>query len=100
MDKMNKEALLEKIQALSFAKTEAELFLDAAPSNKQALDFFHRTQDALNAAVAEYEANFGPITTAGASRERWNWVDAPWPWQRAGDMTDADGVQIPRGDRG
>ena len=99
MDKMKKDALLEKIQALSFAKTEAELFLDAAPDNKLALDYFHKTLDALNAAVEEYEANYGPLTTAGVSRDRWNWVDGPWPWQKDGELSDAENPMNPRGGR-
>ncbi len=99
MDKMNKEALLEKIQALSFAKTEAELFLDAHPTNKLALDYFHKTLDALLAATAEYEANFGPLTAAGASRERWNWIDGPWPWQREGDLSESEAPLNCRGER-
>ena len=86
MDQMNKDALLEKIQALAFAKTETELFLDSHPNDMLALDYFHKTLDALLAATAEYEARFGPLTTQGASRERWNWIDGPWPWQREGDM--------------
>ncbi len=99
MDKMNKEALLEKIQALSFAKTEAELFLDASPDHKLALDYFHKTLDALNAAKEEYEAKYGPLTTAGVSRERWNWVDGPWPWQREGDAAEMEKPMNHRGER-
>ncbi len=99
MDKMNKDALLQRIQELSFAKTELELFLDAAPDNKQALDYFHKTLDALIAAKEEYEANYGPITTAGVSRSRWNWIDGPWPWQREGDMPDPDTPLNCRGTR-
>jgi len=99
MDKMNKDALLHRIQELSFVKTELELFLDAAPDNKQALDYFHKTLDALIAAGEEYEANYGPITTAGVSRNRWNWIDGPWPWQREGDVPDADAPLNCRGTR-
>ena len=52
MNKMTKEELLQKIRELSFAKTETELFLDAAPDNKLALDYFHKTLDALIAELA------------------------------------------------
>ena len=99
MNKMTKEELLQKIQELSFAKTETELFLDAAPDNKLALDYFHKTLDALIAATEEYEANYGPITTAGVSRTRWNWIDGPWPWQREGDMPAPDAPLNCRGER-
>ncbi len=90
MDKTNREAHLQKIRELSFAKTETELFLDTAPDNKTALDYFHKILDELIAATEEYEANYGPITTAGVSRGRWNWIDGPWPWQREGDFPDPE----------
>lgn len=99
MDEMKKEALMDRIRELSFAKTEAELFLDGAPNNKLALDYFHKTLDALIAATEEYEANYGPITTAGVSRERWNWIDGPWPWQREGDISDMESPLDCRGER-
>lgn len=100
MNKTNKDELMQKIRELSFVKTELELFLDASPDNKLALDHFHKTLDALNAAIEEYEANFGPITTAGVSRTRWNWIEGPWPWQREGDIPDAeDGALNCRGTR-
>ena len=99
MDKMKKDALLQKIQELSFVKTELELFLDAAPDNKTALDHFHKTLDALIAATEEYEANYGPITTAGVSRARWNWIDGPWPWQREEDASALDAPLNCRGTR-
>ncbi|MBP3605944.1 MAG: spore coat protein CotJB [Clostridia bacterium] len=86
MDKINKDALLRRIQAHSFAKTECELFLDSHPDDKMALDYYHKNLDALLALTAEYEANFGPLTAAGAARDRWSWIEGPWPWQREGDL--------------
>lgn len=99
MDQMNQDMLLKKIQAHSFAKTECELFLDAHPDDKLALDYYHKNLDALLALIAEYEANFGPLTAAGASRERWNWIDGPWPWQREGDLPEQKSPLNCRGER-
>jgi spore coat protein JB len=99
MNKTSKEELMQKIRELSFVKTELELFLDAAPNNKLALDQFHKTLDALIAAKEEYEANYGPITTEGVSRDRWNWIDGPWPWQREGEMPAPDAPLNCRGER-
>ena len=77
---MNKAQLMGKIRSLSFAKCEAELFLDTHPHCREALDYYRNLTSELMIATAEYEAKFGPITAA-ASRDGWSWVDTPWPWQ-------------------
>ena len=78
---MTKDALLRKIQELSFAKVECELFLDTHPDCRQALDYYHRLIDELGAYVMEYENAYGPLTAAASIGDKWTWVDGPWPWQ-------------------
>ncbi len=74
--------LLEQIRALSFVKVELELFLDTHPGNTKAIDYYHKTIDALEALMAEYQNSVGPIRAEGCmSDDYWNWVDMPWPWQ-------------------
>ena len=77
---MSKAELMHKIRSLSFAKCESELFLDTHPGCKEALDYYHSVVNSLNQLTKEYETSFGPITSSGVSMEKWNWVDAPWPW--------------------
>ena len=74
------EALMKRVQQLSFAKTETELFLDTHPECRQALDYYHKILEELEAARIEYRANHGPITADESSTEHWDWVDSPWPW--------------------
>ena len=81
MNGNTREAMMKRVQKLAFMKTEAELFLDTHPECRQALDYYHRILEELEAARLEYRASHGPITADESSTERWDWVDTPWPWQ-------------------
>lgn len=82
---MNKAELMKRIQELSFAKLEAELFLDTHPECKQALDYHRKMIGELDPLMAEYQNRFGPIVKEGVSSDKWNWIDGPWPWQHERD---------------
>ena len=77
---MNKDELMRKIQQLSFAKVETELFLDTHPECPAALDYFAEMRDELARLTAEYEKSYGPLTYTGVSGDSWTWVDGEWPW--------------------
>ena len=81
MDKATKEGLMRKIQALSFAKVETELYLDAHKDAAPALEYYRDVVLRLNAAIEEYEAKYGPITAAGTRGNSWTWTAGKWPWQ-------------------
>lgn len=80
-------SLAEQIRALSFVKTELELYLDTHPRCRTALDYYYQTLAELKRLTEEYENVSGPLTAAGnVSMTEWNWVDGPWPWQQAGSF--------------
>ncbi len=74
------DALLKKIQALAFAKTETELYLDAHPDCAVALEYYRKIIDELEDLTEEYENTVGLIRQENESGERWSWVNKPWPW--------------------
>ena len=78
---IDKAQLMKKIQALSFAKTESELYLDAHPSAEAAISYYKDLVARLGALCEQYEAKYGPITASGVAGDRWSWVDGAWPWQ-------------------
>lgn len=79
---VNNSRLLEQIRELSFVKAELELFLDTHPDSLQALDYYHKTVDALKKLIETYSNTRGPITAADVvDTDVWTWVDTPWPWQ-------------------
>ena len=89
---MNRDELMRRIQALAFAKAEAELFLDTHPECVTALDYYHKIADELNLATEEYQSAYGPIVAEASSRDRWNWVDTPWPWQEMDAVRGKNGM--------
>ena len=52
---MSREELMDKIHALSFAMSEAQLFLDTHPDCRAALDYFKGLRDELDVAMTEYQ---------------------------------------------
>ena len=78
---LDRSELMKKIQALSFAKTETELYLDAHPMAENALSYYKDTVKKLTKACEEYEAKYGPLTAASVIGDRWSWIDGAWPWQ-------------------
>lgn len=85
----DKAALLEEIRALGFVKVELELYLDTHPSCRTAIDYYHQTLTALQELTELYESLYGPLTAAGnKSTDAWDWVNSPWPWQRADENTE------------
>lgn len=89
---MNREELLRKIQELSFAKCEMELFFDTHPTCRAALDMYRSTVDELNMATERYQNEFGPLTADGSmGTDRWTWIDSPWPWHLHDDIAPRGG---------
>ena len=84
---MNKrETLMRRIQMYAFVAHECALYLDAHPDNKSALQKRARAVEEMNAAVAQYEGLYGPLTVDAAGKgDYWSWVTGKWPWQNQED---------------
>lgn len=78
---MNRDELMDKIHALSFAMTEAQLFLDTHPDCRDALMYFKKSREELDTAMTEYQNKYGPLFADMTLGDKWTWVDGPWPWQ-------------------
>jgi len=74
---------LMAIQELDFVRVELELYLDTHPNCKTAIDYYHKTVDALEELKAEYQAGGTPLVASGAiDTNAWSWINGPWPWQK------------------
>ena len=73
--------LMNKIQAVCFAKVEAELYLNSHPECTPALDYYKGLCKEYDELVSLYENTVAPLTHEGAAKDSWKWVDSPWPWQ-------------------
>ena len=81
MDKQTKNELLRKVQALSFAKVETELYLDTHPDSAQAMSYYKNILAELDEAMTEYQNKYGPLFAEGVVGDKWTWVEGAWPWQ-------------------
>ena len=71
-----------RLQELSFALKETELFLDGHPENRRALAYYAEQKAEYDTLKAEYEATYAPITpNANENDTAWRWVRSPWPWE-------------------
>ena len=72
---------MDQIRMVDFSLVEINLYLDAYPNCREALDHYHKLIDRRNKLVAEYE-RYAPLTAfSNTSTESWDWVKSPWPWQ-------------------
>lgn len=60
----------------AFAAWELRLFLNTHPNDRDALKLFRRLRQ--QAGENSYATAFLPGETCS---DRWDWVDAPWPWE-------------------
>ncbi len=81
-----KDKLFRAIQMYDFALYEIKLYLDTHPNCRKGLDYFHKYNDLKKAAEEEYVNLYGPIVSSQVkSRDRWTWVNEPWPWEGGAD---------------
>ena len=63
-------------QALAFAAWELRLYLNTHPDDCEALRLFEEYECKLR------EENYATTFVPGCKgRNRWNWLDDPWPWE-------------------
>ena len=80
---MNEQAkLLTKIDALGFAMTDLNLYLDVYPENQNMINLFNQYRGQKEILTKEYEARYGPLTIMSDSLNSypWAWNELPWPW--------------------
>ena len=71
-----------RLQELSFALKETELFLDGHPYNRRALAYYAEQKAEYDLLLAEYEKTYAPITAGADENDTvWRWVRTPWPWE-------------------
>ena len=81
--KPTRKQMLDWVNMVSFAVTEANLYLDTHPGDPAALSYFQEYSRLRNQALNDFSALVGPQTadTARAKKHTWVWVSEPWPWE-------------------
>ena len=75
-----KEKLLYRIMALSFAINDLNLYLDLHPEDKEVFDKFKNYIEEKKDLSKEYQKVYGPLTLTKTLGSKYNWLDNPWPW--------------------
>lgn len=79
-----KEKMLYKIMALSFAINDLNLYLDLHPDKKYVFDLFKKYVQEKENLCKEYEKSYEPLELTGTTGPKFNWLDSPWPWENKG----------------
>ena len=79
---MNQKQLLMYLSQVSFGVTEAVLYLDTHPCDKEALEYYHTMKKLREEALEKYQREFGPLLNDSNKDEcSWEWTQTPWPWE-------------------
>ena len=84
---MSRQQLLNRINEVSFAVNDMQLYLDTHPDSRRALRYMERHQEERKALLNAYARRFGPLTMDSAvmsDDETWKWSQQPFPWQQEG----------------
>ena len=75
-------ARMRRLQIVDFALQELILYLDMYPDCRRALQKYHALKAEREQLVRALQEGGVPITAHGVeNQERWDWTDAPWPWE-------------------
>lgn len=77
-----RQELMQKIQAYSFAAHELNLYLDIYPDDMQAVGLYNQYSEMSNKFLKEYENKYGPIILDPNEKYPWMWINSPWPWEK------------------
>lgn len=73
---------LRRLQIIDFSLQELTLYLDMYPECRRALDKYQTLRAEREQLVAALQADGVPLVANGnLNRERWDWIDSPWPWE-------------------
>jgi spore coat protein JB len=81
---MSREEMLRRISALDFYLIDLHLYLNTHPNDMQALMLYNESVKQVKELREEYNRLYGMLLANNStSRQPWQWIDNPWPWQRS-----------------
>jgi hypothetical protein len=66
--------------SLSFAINDLNLYLDLHPDDKNINSKFNDYCKKLCEKELEYINMYGPLELEQTSKDKFNWINSPWPW--------------------
>lgn len=78
----NRCNLMKSIYEIGFSLDDTILFLDTHPSDREALDYYHKLRKEYKELVHLYEMHYGPLSAKGVNNDNYFcWVNRPMPWE-------------------
>ena len=81
MAQLNRYEIILKIQELSFACVDLNLYLDTHPDDQKALCLHRKYCKQVKELKDKYQKVYGPLTI-NYPCNKWRWLEEPWPWER------------------
>ena len=81
MAQLNRYEIILKIQELSFACVDLNLYLDTHPDDQKALCLHRKYCKQVKELKDKYQEVYGPLTI-NYPCNKWRWLEEPWPWER------------------
>ena len=78
----DQEELMLRLQMYCFAAHEMNLYLDVYPDDIQAIGIYNQYKEEESRLLQEYENRYGKIELGINDSYTWDWIKAPWPWER------------------
>ena len=83
--KGERDEMLLKIQELTFAIKDLNLYLDVYPSDMEMFEKYRSYSKELEAIKETYEKKYGPLCSFSVMGDKYNWYMNPWPWDKGGN---------------
>ncbi len=82
--KGKREELLLKIQELSFAAKDLNLYLDIYPNDTKMVELYKSYINELKKYKEIYNKEYSPLCVSDVSKDYFDWISSPWPWGNIG----------------
>ena len=80
MAQLNRSEIILKIQELSFACVDLNLYLDTHPDDEKAICLHKEYCNKFEDLADKYQRIYGPLTIMFPCN-KWRWLEEPWPWE-------------------
>ena len=73
--------MMDKLRAIDFALIEINLYLDAYPKCRRAMEQYCKLIRERQKLAETINNSGNPLTSFENGCGEWNWVKGPWPWE-------------------
>lgn len=74
--------LMKSIYEIGFSLDDMILYLDTHPSDREAIDYYHKLRKEYTELTKMFTMNYGPLKAKDVRNENYfSWVNRPMPWE-------------------